>query len=416
MKVCIVGGGFVGVTSATVFAEWGHEVQLVEMDASRRAELEAGRLPFYEIGLEEAWRAASVGVVASVGKAATPDVVFLCVGTPSKADGSADLRFLEAAAAEVSAQGWDAPLVVKSTVPPGTTVGVVAALVPSCAMNPEFLREGCALRDAREPDRVVLGVMDEAGSAVLQELYSTVSCPVVVTDPTTAEMVKYASNAMLATRVAFANEVGNVCQSVGVNVDDVMSMVGLDFRIGPHFLKAGVGFGGSCFPKDVKALRSAASSMGVATPLLDAVLANNEAQPGVAVELLAAALGGLDGQRVALLGLAFKPDTSDVRETRALPIYSAMVDAGADVVCYDPKAGKEFSALVEGVVLAASAEAALEGADACVVQTEWPEFRELDPAAFPPVVVDGRRHLDRGALEKAGKRYFGVGDGRQAIA
>lgn len=416
MQLCIVGGGFVGTTSATVFAEWGHAVTLVEVDPRRREALQDGQLPFYEAGLQAAWSAAGVTVVGSLAEASRPELVFLCVGTPSRSDGGADLRHLREACEQIAAQDWDATVVVKSTVPPGTTRDVVTLLVGRAAMNPEFLREGCALEDGRSPDRVVLGVQDAVSEERLRELFSGVTCPIVVTDPTTAEMVKYSANAMLATRIAFTNEIGNLCQRTGVDVDEVMHAVGLDFRIGPHFLKAGVGFGGSCFPKDVAALRATAAGLGVEMPILESVLANNEEQPMRAVELLTDALGGLSGKKVALLGLAFKPDTSDVRETRALPIYRALVDAGAHVVCHDPKANDEFAGLVDGVKTVSSSGEALSGVAACVVQTEWPEYREIPAEAFPAVVVDGRRHLDRDALEAAGKRYFGVGDGRRGRA
>lgn len=422
MKVTVIGGGFVGVTTAVVFAEQGHQVDLVELAEKRRDTLLQGRLPFFEEGLEEALKqqitAKRLRVVASLEEADKSDAVFLCVGTPSLPDGSADLSQLKQATSEVAAWGGSGLIVVKSTVPPGTTRDVVAPLAGerAVAMNPEFLREGVALQDAREPDRVVLGVEDPAGEKTLRGLYKDVECPVLVTSSATAEMIKYASNAMLATRIAFSNEIANLSEKVGVHVDEVMHGVGLDPRIGPQFLKAGAGFGGSCFPKDVKALRAVGVQHDVRLGVLEAVLANNEWQPFHVVQRLDELIGGLDGKRVALLGLAFKPGTSDVRETRALPIHEALKGSGADVVGYDPKAHEEFLELCPEAQLAESLEAALNGADACIMQTEWPEFRDAAPEVFlkgmkRPLVLDARRHLDARALREAGVEVYGLGDG-----
>jgi UDPglucose 6-dehydrogenase len=422
MNVTVIGGGFVGVTTAVVFAEWGHEVHLVEISSERREALQEARLPFYEEGLEPALQAAVESgwlmVASSLQEAPESDAVFLCVGTPSLPDGGADLSQLQQATRDVVAWGKTRLVVVKSTVPPGTTEKVVGPIVAdaagkmSVAMNPEFLREGVALKDAREPDRVVLGVLDEAGEKVLKGLYAKLSCPMLVTQPSTAELIKYASNSMLATRIAFSNEIANLAEQVGVHVDDVMEGVGLDHRIGPHFLRAGAGFGGSCFPKDVKALRAAGLQHGV--------LQQNEEQPLVVVQRVDELVGGLEGKRVALLGLAFKSGTSDVRETRALPIHEGLRGAGAEVVSYDPKAGKEFLQLVPDAALVASVEEALDGADACVIQTEWPEFRDIPAQVFKDkmrraLVYDARRHLDANALREAGVEVYALGDGAHSV-
>jgi UDPglucose 6-dehydrogenase len=430
MKVTVIGGGFVGVTTAVVFAEWGHEVHLVEISSERRQALQEARLPFYEEGLEPALQTAvesgRLMVASSLQEAPESDAVFLCVGTPSLPDGGADLSQLQQATRDVVAWGKTRLVVVKSTVPPGTTEKVVGPIVAdaagkmSVAMNPEFLREGVALKDAREPDRVVLGVLDEAGEKVLKGLYAKLSCPMLVTQPSTAELIKYASNSMLATRIAFSNEIANLAEQVGVHVDDVMEGVGLDHRIGPHFLRAGAGFGGSCFPKDVKALRAAGLQHGVRLGILDAVLQQNEEQPLVVVQRVDELVGGLEGKRVALLGLAFKSGTSDVRETRALPIHEGLRGAGAEVVSYDPKAGKEFLQLVPDASLVASVEEALDGADACVIQTEWPEFRDIPAQVFKDkmrraLVYDARRHLDANALREAGVEVYALGDGAHSV-
>lgn len=432
MRIAIVGGGFVGVTTAVAFAERGHTILLTEADDARLATLRAGRVPFFEPGLAEAFAGASssgaLSVVRSVADAGRLDAAFLCVGTPPRQDGSADVRQLLVAAEQLAtsvAAEWRTAVIVKSTVPPGTAREVVLPAlrkrgVPGVdfglGVNPEFLREGSALVDARKPDRIVVGAFDVIAQARLSELYSGWPCPTLEVSPETAEMIKYASNAYLALKIGFANEIANLCERTGVHVDEVMRGVGMDARIGPQFLRAGLGFGGSCFPKDLRALHSLGQAKASATPILDAVLAANETQPLRAVALVGDVLGGLAGRRVALLGLAFKPATSDVRETRAWPIYRALIEAGAEVVCHDPVAGVEFQRMIGSEVrLAGSPAEALDGADACIIQTEWPEYARLTPADFArmrrKVVVDGRRVLDAQKLAGAGITYRAVGVG-----
>lgn len=430
MNVSVVGGGFVGVATAITLSEQGHAVAIVEADPVRASALAAGRAPFHEPGVNEALSsllAAGRLALHDRFEAAPPaDFVFLCVGTPERPDGSADLRQVASAAEQVgraSASWARAPVVVvKSTVPPGTTRDIVVpALRKSAsralaAANPEFLREGSALADARAPDRIVVGAIEPEAEERLRGLFAGAGV-FLGTSAETAETIKYASNGLLATKIAFANELANFCETIGVNVDDVVRGVGLDRRIGPHFLHAGVGFGGSCFPKDLAALRALAAQRGVRLGVVDAVLASNDTQPRRVVDLARESLGGLAGRRIALLGLAFKPHTSDVRETRALPIWRALVAEGADVIAYDPVAGEEFRALEPKARLAPDLETALAGADAAILQTEWPEFRALmeEPTTARMrrrIIVDGRRLLDPVAARRVGLQVVALGDGR----
>lgn len=437
MKVAVVGAGYVGVCTGVALAELGHEVRLLDVDAAKVASLAEGRAPFHEPGLEEALGAvvragrASAATDARAG-AAWADVVLLAVGTPSAADGSLDLRHVEAAARDAG-EGLrgrrDFPVVaVKSTVLPGTARNVVAPAVAAASglapgrdvgvgSNPEFLAEGSALRDARAPDRVVVGADDARTRDRLLELWAKVDAPKVAVDTATAELAKYASNAFLAARVALANEVANLAERAGADSEDVLHIVGLDRRIGPHFLRAGAGFGGSCFPKDLAALAAAERAAGLPDGLLAATLAGNARQPLEVVRILEEELGSLAGRRVALLGLAFKTDTDDVRETRALPIFQALRAKGATVVVHDPLATRNFLALAPDAVAAPTVEAALAGADAAVLQLEHDAYRKVDPRAFAALraklVVDGRRNFRPADFAGTGVRYRAIGLGRR---
>ncbi len=437
-RICVVGGGFVGLTTALAFVHHGRRVVLVEVIPDKRVALASGQVPFHEPGLDDALPAAlasgNLEIVGDLTAAVSSScATFLCVGTPSRDDGSIDLRFVAAAARDVgrALEGRTTPhlVVVKSTVLPGTTVGLVRQAVEetshrtsdtgvSVASNPEFLAEGTAYRDALEPERIVLGTLREEDRELLASLYEGFPGDRLAVDPTTAETIKYASNSFLAARVALSNEFANLCADVGVDWYTVADAIGRDPRIGPMFLRAGAGFGGSCFPKDVRAVTAFGRERGQPLGILEAVLANNEAQPLVPVRLLEEALGGLAGKRVALLGLAFKADTDDVRETRAQPIWRALRAAGAEVLCHDPMAGKTFGQLEPEAVIMPSIDAALQDADGCILQTEWKEYQAITPEQYKgrmnrAVVVDGRRIHDPVAMRAAGVDYRAVGLGLQ---
>jgi UDPglucose 6-dehydrogenase len=401
-----------------------------------------GEAPFYEPGVSEALhRHLEDGLIDATNdtRAAvtSTEATFLCVGTPSAADGSYDLSHLRGAARDVGSaiakMDGHHVVVTKSTVTPTANRQVVMAelerasgrSVPqglSLASNPEFLREGSALADALGPDRVVIGLTegDEVAKGFLEDLYAPFGAPVLFTSLEGAELVKLASNSLLAIKVAFANEVANVASAVGADGYQVLEGVGMDHRLGPHFLRAGAGFGGSCFPKDLHALVGFSQALGLPALMPAAALEQNQVQPGVISSLARLALDGVvEGRRVALLGLAFKPETDDVRETRALPIYRQLIEWGADVVCHDPQAGPNFVDLVrgeglKGPTVVEDLDEALSGADLALVQTEWEEYRSLSPGHLVsvmgrPVVVDARRALDPDAMEKGGVTYLGVG-------
>ena len=420
-----MGGGFVGTVTAVVLAEADHHVRLMESDPDRRRVLQEGRPGFEEPGLGTALRQqlrrGTLEVPDSLDAGNAPQVTVVCVGTPAAPDGSADLQHVLAACREAASRMDGGVLAVKSTVPPGTTRHLVAPAVEAVAPTvrvaslPEFLAEGNALEGARRPDRVVVGSDDEVATGLLTDLHEGLTPRVVVTDPTTAESIKYASNAMLAARIGVVNELANVCESVGVSIDEVMDAVGLDPRIGPLFLQAGLGFGGSCFPKDVLALCCLARERGAPMRILERVLQSNEAQPLRAVRLLEEELGNLRGKQVALLGLSFKPGTSDLRESRAVAIHKALRARGANVVAHDPAASEDFRRLVPEAVLVADAADAVVGADACVVATAWPQYRalpwpELVATMRRPLVIDGWRILDPDALGRE-VRYRAIGRG-----
>ncbi len=425
-SLAVVGMGPVGLGTGVAFAMNGQHVVGLDIDANRVALISEGRTPFFEPDLPEALRDVLDSgrfMVTSETDKAIPgaDFVFLCVGTPSRPDGSMEDAFIRDATKDVGEsieKGTKPVVVVKSTVIPGTTGTVVSPILEasgksaSVAVNPEFLREGHALTDSLHPDRVILGVDDLQTAERLKNLYAHLTCPVVETDLRTAESIKYATNAFLATKVAFADEMANICQAMGIAYDEVIEAVTLDPRINPRFLVPGVGFGGSCFPKDVLALVRASQDTGYTPPLLQAVLLQNEIQYLQAVRLLERELGGLKGRRIALLGLAFKGGTDDVRESRAIPIARSLLQKGATVVGYDPVANDNFARIVTDAILAGSLEEALRNADGCILQAEWPEFSRLRAEDFrknmrSPVVVDGRRILDPAVMK--GVRFRRIG-------
>lgn len=418
--------GPTGLITGVALAVRRHRVLGFDADPKRNKDTARGAAPFYEPGLRQALREtlSTKGFAVAPGLATLvrdSDILFLCVGTPSRPDGSMDDAALSEAShsiADASSDRRTRTIVVKSTVLPGTTESVVRPILEMSGhpfrlgMNPEFLQEGRALKDALAPDRVVLGVDSPATARVLKDLYRFARCPVLVTTIRAAEAIKYATNAFLATKVAFANELANVCEALGVSYDEVHRGLSLDPRISPRFLVPGVGFGGSCLPKDMRALVSAGRGSGVKLSLFPAVLDQNGTQYHRVVELLESEIGNLSGKRIALLGLAFKGGTDDVRESRAIPIASALLKNGAIVVGFDPRAGPNFRKQVPEVQLAESAEEALSGSNGAIFQAEWPEFRRLTAEQFrrwmaDPVVVDGRRILDPRKMK--GVRFRRIG-------
>ncbi|MDJ0274355.1 MAG: UDP-glucose/GDP-mannose dehydrogenase family protein [Nitrososphaerota archaeon] len=420
-SVSVVGLGYVGLTVAVCLASRGFRVTGIDVDAEKVEAVNRGRSPIYEPGLERLLRSSlrrgTLRATTDYGELVVTDVTFITVGTPSLPDGGIDLRYVVEASTSIgralrSKEGKHL-VVVKSTVLPGTTERVVAPTVADSSgkqlgssllvsVNPEFLREGSAVRDMLRPDRVVVGDVGDGSSRIVVELYREFyrrRMPrVLVTSAVNAEMIKYASNVFLAAKVSLINEVARICEKLpGADVTVVAEGVGLDVRIGPHFLRAGIGFGGSCFPKDVRALMSQARELGIEPVMLRSVLEVNERQPLRAVELAEEVVGDLRGKRAAVLGLAFKPNTDDVRESPAIRLVEELLRRGAEVRAYDPAAGPNAARVLQGrAEIVGSVEECLRDADVCFVATEWEEFRTLTPDTFKglmrrAVVIDGRR-------------------------
>jgi UDPglucose 6-dehydrogenase len=420
--IAVIGTGYVGLVTAAGFAELGSEVWCVDVDADKIARLERGEIPIYEPGLAEcvARNRERLHFGTEIAPALEHSrLLFVAVGTPPTYSGDADLSAVYSVVGAMPASDRHA-LVMKSTVPVGTGVAIKRRFEEhgksgfayvSC---PEFLKEGSALKDFLNPDRVVVGDEgDWAGDAVI-ELYKPLDAPLVRTDIASAEMIKLAANAFLATKISFINEIANVCEETGADVLEVARGMGLDQRIGTHFLKPGIGFGGSCFPKDVSALKQLAGNSGYHFQLLTAVIEVNELQKRRVIGKLQKHLGSLVGKTVTLLGLAFKPDTDDMREAASLVLAARLQADGARVRAYDPIAENEARKLMFGVEFADSALGALAGADACIIVTEWPEFAELDWAAAADVmkgrvVIDGRNFVDPKAVLGSGFAYEGIG-------
>jgi UDPglucose 6-dehydrogenase len=419
LKISVVGGGYVGLVSSVCFAQLGHSVSLVEIDEGKVEAINSGRPTIFEKGLEEmlaAHAGRSLLATTSYDPIAGSEITIICVGTPPRPDGGADLSMIASASrsiGEALQKGSGYHIVaVKSTVPPGTTEGLVMAILLESSgrssremgfvMNPEFLREGLAVQDFMNPDRIVIGSLDKKAGDAFEPLYRGLDAPIIRTGLTAAEMIKYASNAFLATKISFSNEIGNISKRLGIDVYEVMRGVGLDHRISPHFLNAGAGFGGSCFPKDVSALIHLAEEMGEDPALLKSVVEINEQQPLRIVELLRGRVGDLRGKRVAVLGLAFKNDTDDARESRAIPVILELKRRGASVGAYDPKANLSMSKIIPDIQYCSSAAEAVADADACLVMTEWPEFGLLDEEfdlMRSKVIIEGRRILTCGDAE-----------------
>ena len=418
----VIGTGYVGLVSAAGFAELGSDVWCVDIDQAKIERLRRGEVPIYEPGLVEllARNAARLHFSTDLADALEhARLLFVAVGTPPTYSGDADLTAVHAVVGAIPASN-DHALVMKSTVPCGTGASLQRVFGENGKQGlgyvscPEFLKEGSAVEDFMHPDRVVVG--DDGGWAgdAVAELYAPLNAPLVRTDIASAEMVKLASNAFLATKISFINEIANVCEETGADVVEVARGMGLDDRIGAKFLQAGIGFGGSCFPKDVDALKQLAGNSGYHFQLLTAVIEVNDLQKRRVIGKLQRHLGGLAGKRIALLGLAFKPNTDDMREASSLVLTARLLADGASVAAYDPVAEEQARKLVAGIAFASSPLDALTGADAAVLVTEWQELVELDwsevaAAMHGNLLIDGRNALDPAAVRAAGLIYEGIG-------
>ncbi len=420
-RVAVFGAGYVGLVTGACLAELGHRVTLRDVVPAKVDALSRGEVPIFEPGLEEllARNRERLSFTLDVREAIEDaEFVFVCVDTPPTYSGDADLSRVWTVVDELSRLGAGSIVVMKSTVPVGTGEKVRAALDArglehvGYVSNPEFLAEGSAIRDFMEPDRIVVGAFGEDDAERVAALYDGIPTAMVRTDVASAEMIKLASNAFLSTRISFINEIANVCELIGADVQAVAEGVGLDHRLGPHFLRAGVGWGGSCFGKDVSALKQLAGNSGYHFHLLSAVIEVNELQKRRAVAKLEKHLGKLSGRAIAVLGLAFKPNTDDMRDAPSLVVASRLLAEGADVRTWDPIA--DAGDLLRGATRCESVEEAVRGADAVVIVTEWPQLRDLDWAALrermrTPLLIDGRNFLDQAEMRTLGFVYEGIG-------
>jgi len=435
MNITVVGSGYVGLVVGGCLAETGNAVVCADVDVAKIEGLRKNVLPIYEPGLddyvERNQKQGRLSFTTDIGEAiSSADVVFIAVGTPPDEDGSADLRHVLAVAEQIGKHmKRELVVVTKSTVPVGTAAKVSAAVNKHAKLpfhmcsNPEFLKEGAAIDDFMKPDRVVIGVETDHARSVMAELYAPfvrTGKPILFMDLPSAEMTKYAANAMLATRISFMNEIANLCEVVGADVDQVRKGIGTDGRIGPAFLFPGPGYGGSCFPKDVKALVRTARSYDVPLRVLDAVEDANDAQKHLLFKKVEKCLGSVKGKRVAVWGLAFKPNTDDMREAPALVLIEELLAAGAEVVAHDPVAMHETERRIgKTITYAESNYEALEGADALVVVTDWneyrhPDFERIKTTLRSPIVVDGRNLYDAQKMRTMGFTYSSIGRGRKA--
>jgi UDPglucose 6-dehydrogenase len=431
MKICVVGSGYVGLVTGACLADFGMDVVGVDKDRAKVDALSQGKVPIYEPGLEtlvqknmaEGRLRFSTDLGPAIEEA---QAIFIAVGTPPKSDGSADLTFIREVASSIAQHLNDYKIIVtKSTVPIGTGQ-MIEKMVREGAgpkarfavvSNPEFLREGSAIEDFMHPDRVVIGTNDPRAAELMQDVYSPLHAadvPFIVTGVETAELIKYASNGFLATKISFINEVARICEAWGANVEVVAKGMGLDSRIGPKFLSAGPGFGGSCFPKDTRAVAQIAREAGLQFRIIEAVLEVNEATQKRMVEKIEAALGGAAGKTLGVLGLSFKPNTDDIRESPALPIVQALLDAGAAVRAFDPEAMEGCRPLFPDVLFCDSAYEVAGGADALIIITEWNQFRKLDLDRLhrllrQPVVIDLRNLYEPETMAAHGFRYVSIG-------
>ncbi len=431
MHIAVIGTGYVGLVTGACFAEFGVEVTCVDIDSNKIEKLNNGVIPIYEPGLDQIVEKNSkagrlrftTDIRAAVEEA---QVVFLAVGTPPKEDGSPDMSYYQQAAKDIAdAMNGYKVLVTKSTVPIGTgkwlrdfvTANLKVETEFGVASNPEFLREGAAIDDFMRPDRVVIGSNETRAVDVMKELYRPlylIETPIVITSLEAAELIKYAANAFLATKITFINEVANLCDAIGCDVHDVARGMGMDNRIGRKFLHPGPGYGGSCFPKDTRALTTVADHFGVETRIVDAVIEANERQRDAMIPKIEKLVGGFGGKTIGVLGLSFKPETDDMRESPAIEIIHKMIELGAKVKAYDPVAMEESKHFVKGISYAADEYDAIRDADAMVIITEWNQFRALDMEKVKsllrsPKIADLRNIYEPSDMRELGFEYVGVG-------
>ncbi|MFH1133834.1 MAG: UDP-glucose/GDP-mannose dehydrogenase family protein [Nanoarchaeota archaeon] len=431
MKIAVIGTGYVGLTAGACFANLGNQVVCADQDKEKVALLQKGEVPIFEPGLAEMVRMNvkehRLSFTSSTKEAVqSADIVFIAVGTPSMEDGSVDMRYVEAVAKDIgqALNGYKV-IVDKSTVPVGTA-GRVKDIIREqskgmfpfdMVSNPEFLRQGAALKDFQVFDRVVIGTESEKAKGIMHHLYKDLertNHPVLFTDIKSAEIIKYASNAMLATRISFMNELSQLCERMGGDIKVVAEGMGLDTRIGSRFLQAGIGYGGSCFPKDVKALSAMLRGHGCPSRIVDAVEAVNHDQKASIVKKLLAVMPDLRGKRIAIWGLAFKPKTDDLREAPSIVVITTLLEKGAKVVAFDPVAEANAKKLFSQIAYTDTPQEAIKGADALLIVTEWDEFRQLDKQEMmslmkTPVVIDGRNIYDPQEMQEAGFTYVCVG-------
>ncbi|MBI4052734.1 MAG: UDP-glucose/GDP-mannose dehydrogenase family protein [Candidatus Diapherotrites archaeon] len=429
-NVCVVGTGYVGLVAGACFADMGHNVTCVDIDERKISMLRAGKIPIFEPGLGELVRRNSANgrlsfttsLPEAVGKCA---IIFIAVGTPPKEDGTADLSFVRAVAKEIALSAKEPKIVVeKSTVPVETGEMVLEILAANShgnvsfevVSNPEFLREGSAVGDFMKPDRIVVGTDSEHARKELGELYAPLKAKILFTDIKSAEIIKHAANSFLATKISFINSVAMLSEAVGADIKLIAEGVGLDSRIGPKFLNAGIGYGGSCFPKDVSAFIQIADRHGVNFSILKEVENVNKGLRPLFVGKIEKAVGGVKGKKIAVLGLAFKPDTDDMREAPSVDIISALAEKGARVFAFDPEAEERAKSLISSgnVSYCGNEFDAIQDADALVILTEWPQFAKLDLARVKsalksPVVIDGRNIFEKAEMARRGFTYVSIG-------
>lgn len=429
MAICVVGTGYVGLVTGTVFADLGYTVRCADKDREKIKCLKSGIMPIYEPGLEEMvkrnTRDGRLTFTTDIGEAIrNSDIIFIAVGTPPKEDGDADVTAVDEVALMVARNLYSPKTVVnKSTVPVGTADRVRSLIEQNrvrpdvsfeVLSNPEFLREGNAIADTLKPDRVIIGASSPEAAEPLKEIYAPLGCPILVTDVRSAELIKYASNAFLATKISYINALANICELIGADVTQVAKGIGMDSRIGPAFLNAGLGWGGSCFGKDIACLLVTSARLGYDFELLRQVVQINDQQPTRFLARVSTVLGSLQDKTIAVLGLAFKPNTDDLRDGKSLEIIAGLQASGAQVRAYDPIAIENARKIAPDICYCDSAYSAAENADAIVIVTEWSEFKHLDMGRLRrimrnPIIFDGRNMFDPETMKLKGMRYYCVG-------